>query len=244
MSIEKSAKHGARGQVPAPTQSFCRCFVSAMWLCTTIGAWAQANPSAPQPFVEQLRQQERERALREQQERAVDVRLPTAPERSAGRLPESEAPCFRIDRLVLDGERADDFQWLLREAAGEQSADTPLGRCLGTQGVNTVIERLQQALIARGWVTSRVLAAPQDLASGTLRLTLVPGRIAAIRFADGTADRSSLRTAIPATVGDLLNLRDIEQGLENLKRLPTAEADIQIEPSQAPGAQPGTATWS
>ncbi|MGJ7488675.1 ShlB/FhaC/HecB family hemolysin secretion/activation protein, partial [Variovorax sp. LT2P21] len=196
-------------------------------------------PSAPQPFIEELRQQDRERALREQQERAVDVRLPTTPERATGRLPESEAPCFRIDHLSLDGERAGDFQWLLREAAGEQNDDSPLGRCLGTQGVNTVLERLQQALIARGWVTSRVLAAPQDLASGTLRLTLVPGRIAAIRFAEGTTERTSLRTAIPATVGDLLNLRDIETGLENLKRLPTAEADIQIEPSQSPGAQPG-----
>jgi hemolysin activation/secretion protein len=203
------------------------------------GAAAQTAPSAPQPFIEELRQQDRERALREQQERAVDVRLPVTPERSAGRLPDSEAPCYRIDRLMLEGERADDFQWLLREAAGEQNDDSPLGRCLGTQGVNIVIERLQQALIARGWVTSRVLAAPQDLASGTLRLTLVPGRIAAIRFAEGTTDRTSLRTAIPATAGDLLNLRDIEQGLENLKRLPTAEADIQIEPSQAPGAQPG-----
>ena len=39
--------------------------------------------------------------------------------------------------------------------------------------------------------------------------------------------------------GELLNLRDIEQGLENLKRLPTAEADIQIEPSTAPNARPG-----
>jgi len=203
------------------------------------GAGAQPTPSAPQPFIEEQRQQERERALREQQERAVDVRLPIAPERTAGRLPESEAPCFRIDRLVLEGERADDFEWLLRKAAGEQSDDIPIGRCLGTQGVNTVLERLQQALIARGWVTSRVLAAPQDLASGTLRLTLVPGRIAAIRFAEGTTDRTSLRTAIPATAGDLLNLRDIEQGLENLKRLPTAETDIQIEPSQATGAQPG-----
>ena len=48
-----------------------------------------------------------------------------------------------------------------------------------------------------------------------------------------------LTTAIPARVGALLNLRDIEQGLENLKRAPTAEADIQIEPSTAPNARPG-----
>ena len=39
------------------------------------GVAAQTSPSAPQPFIEELRQQDRERALREQQERAVDVRL-------------------------------------------------------------------------------------------------------------------------------------------------------------------------
>ncbi|MCU4118902.1 hemagglutinin repeat-containing protein [Variovorax sp. N23] len=102
------------------------------------GTAAQTAPSAPQPFIEQQRQQDRERALREQQERAIDVRLPTAPERGAGRLPDAEAPCLRIDRLVLDGEHADGFQWLLPEAAGEQNDDSPLGRCLGTQGVNSV----------------------------------------------------------------------------------------------------------
>jgi hemolysin activation/secretion protein len=38
--------------------------------------------------------------------------------------------------------------------------------------------------------------------------------------------------------GDLLNLRDIEQALENLKRVPTADADIQIAPAEnAPDAK-------
>lgn len=206
------------------------------------GAAAQSNASAPQPFVEELRQQERERALREQQERSVDARLPREAAAPATRLPETETPCFRIDRLTLAGAQADDFAWLVSDPAvlaGEQGDDSPIGRCLGTGGIDIVITRLQQALIERGWVTTRVLAAPQDLSQGTLELTLVPGRIAAIRFADGTTSSTSLRTAIPAAPGDLLNLRDIEQGLENLKRLPTAEADIQIEPSKASDAQPG-----
>lgn len=202
-------------------------------------ALAQTPASAPRPFIEELRQQERERALRAQQERAVDARLPVEARPAPGRLPEAETPCFRIDRLVLGGERAGEFQWLLASAAGAQGDDAPIGRCLGTRGVDTVLARLQQALVERGWVTTRVLAPPQDLAGGTLSVTLVPGRIAAIRFAEGTGDRTALRNAIPARPGDLLNLRDIEQGLENLKRLPTADTDIQIEPSQGAGAQPG-----
>ena len=218
-----------------------RVALTACLVLVAAGTSAQTNPSAPQPFVEQLRQQERERALRDQQERAVDARLPREAQAAIARLPDAETPCFRIDRLTLDGERAEAFRWLLagHAAAGDKGDDNPIGRCLGTQGVDTVLARLQQALVEAGWVTTRVLAAPQDLAGGTLALTLVPGRIAAIRAADGNTATTALRNAIPAVPGDLLNLRDIEQGLENLKRLPTADADIQIEPSTAADARPG-----
>lgn len=207
--------------------------------------WAQAQaPSTPQPFVERQRQQERERALREQNERTVDQRPQVAPPPPTQRIPESESPCFRIDRVLLVGEQSESFQWAVADLSGPEGNDSPAGRCLGTAGVNVVLARAQQAVIARGYVTTRVLAAPQDLSAGTLTLSLVPGRIAAIRT---TPDSSStllgssalLATAIPAGPGDLLNLRDIEQGLENLKRAPTAEADIQIEPSTAPDAKPG-----
>jgi hemolysin activation/secretion protein len=231
----------SHARVPQPRRAVS---VACLLLVTLSGVIAQANPSAPDPFVEQLRRQEREQALREQQEKSVDARLPGAPKTSPARLPEAESPCSRIDRLVLAGERSADFQWALEAAEGEESNDSPLGRCLGTQGVNVVMGRLQQALIAKGFVTTRVLAAPQDLSGGTLTLTLVPGRIAAIRATPDASSRfgghrSLLAGAIPAAPGDLLKLRDIEQGLENLKRAPTAEADIQIEPSTAPDARPG-----
>jgi hemolysin activation/secretion protein len=44
---------------------------------------------------------------------------------------------------------------------------------------------VQNAIIERGYVTTRILAAPQDLKTGVLMLTVVPGRVNAIRFADG-----------------------------------------------------------
>ena len=55
--------------------------------------------------------------------------------------------------------------------------------------------------------------------------------------------RATLRNAIPAAPGDLLNLRAIEQGLENLRRLTSVRAEIDIVPAEAaPGedtAPPG-----
>ena len=215
-------------------------FIVAVYSVLVIPPLAHAESAAAQKsFVEEQRQQQRESALRAQQERSVDARLPTGAATPARRLPSSEAPCSAISRLALDGELSADFAWGLEAAGGDDGSDPPVGRCLGANGLDIVVARIQKAAIDRGYVTTRVLAGRQDLSVGTLTLTLIPGRIAAIRFADGPAPPTRLRNAIPAKAGDLLNLRDIEQGLENLKRLPTSDADIRIEASTAAGARPG-----
>ena len=160
-------------------------------------------------------------------------------------LPQDESPCFAIERITLEGELAPEFQWALK--AADPARDPATGRCLGTAGINQVMKRVQNALLARGYVTTRVLAAPQDLKNGVLTLTLVPGRIRAIRFAEGTSSRATLWNAVPAKPGDVLNLRKIEQALENFQRIPTVAADIQIVPAEGEGAEPGQSdlviTW-
>lgn len=205
-------------------------------------AWAQVVSPADTANLELLRQQERERILRRQQEQAPDVRLerPQAPA-DLGLLPIDESPCFKIEHIQLSGDAAEKFQWALAAAshAEDGTDDAAIGRCLGSRGINLVMKRVQNAIVSRGYVTARVLAEPQDLGAGSLRLTLIPGRIRSIRFAEGADARATQWNALPASPGDLLNLRDIEQALENFKRVPTAEADIQITPAEGPDAQPG-----
>ncbi|MGV3655753.1 MAG: ShlB/FhaC/HecB family hemolysin secretion/activation protein [Noviherbaspirillum sp.] len=205
---------------------------------------AQAEtPASPIATGQALRQQERERLLRAQQERVPDVRLSELPtERDPERLPAEELPCLDIQRIVLAGDSADRFQWALAAAGRtEDGAEDPaLGRCLGSRGVNLVMRRIQNAILARGYVAARVLAGPQEsLADGTLELTLFPGRIREIRFVPESGARATQWNAMPASPGDLLNLRDIEQALENFKRVPSAQADIQITAAEGPQAQPG-----
>lgn len=190
------------------------------------------------PFTqERLLQQERERALRKQNEATPDVRLQRPGMGAPTRLPAEETPCFAIRRITLVGDAADRFQWALQ--AAEPADDPAMGRCLGTDGINLTMKRIQDAIIRRGYVTTRVLAAPQDLKSGTLTLTLVPGRIRAVRFTSGSSPRATQWNALPARPEDILNLRDIEQALENFKRVPTADADIRITPAEGKGARPG-----
>jgi len=221
--------------------SFLRHYFSAVCLLL-ISLPALAQP-APSPADELLRQQERERILREQQERSPDVRLQPSPTRQGmERLPEHETPCVPITHITLTGDAAEQFQWALDNAGelADGAPDPALGQCLGAQGVSLVMRRIQNALIAQGFTLARVLAGPQPhLAEGSLELTLFPGRIRQIKFTPDSDAQATLWNALPVGPGDLLNLRDIEQALENFKRVPTAEAEVEFQAAEGPDAQPG-----
>ncbi len=211
-------------------------------------AKAYAVDAEPDPGAELRRQQEREEQLRRQNTPRPNVRLqPEFKELDTSRLPENESPCFDIDKIFLhsfdkygDVTEEHPFNWAV-EAANftiDQKLDVATGRCLGAKSVNAIMTRIQNAIIDKGYVTTRVLAGPQDLRTGELVLTVVPGLIREVRFKDSPAGTNSWN-ALPKNADQLLYLRDIEQGLENFKRVPSAEADIKIYPSTASDASPG-----
>ena len=213
--------------------------IGVIGLAAACAARAQTVPDLATP---QLRlEQQRERAQAEQAAAdEPDVRLPRPAAVPSLAYPARETPCFPIDQIKLEGDQAARF------ASALAAADDMRGRCLGGTGINVVLARVQNALIAQGYVTTRVVAAPQDLLGGILTLVLVPGRVRAVRFAPakgGATSPARYWNAVPARPGDVINLRDIEQALENFKRVPTAEADIELLPGAAPGESDLLIKW-
>jgi len=181
------------------------------------------------------RQNEQLRVLREQQEKKPDVYTPGSAAIASTELPESEVPCFTIREIVFDGDEP--FPWIDAEISPF------VGRCLGGAGIRMLMARIQNAIVARGYITTRVLAPEQDLNEGILKLVIVPGRIRSIRQSPETDKRANFWNALPAAPGDLLYLRDIEHGLENLRRVPTVEAEVEIVPGEIPGESDLLITW-
>ena len=211
--------------------------VPIVFVCS-LSAWSQTTNELQQRSADQER---RAQEALEQRQKAIavpDVRLQSEVPKLADRMLQAESPCFPIRELQLQTESPERWSWLLAHADGHIALDKPdpvQGQCVGAQGVQVVIDRLQNALIAQGYVTSRVLAPAQNLQTGLLTVQLLPGRIQEVRWAQGSGQRGSRWNTVPIGTGDVLNLRDIEQALENYKRVPTAEADIQIAPSSEPG---------
>ncbi|VVE63302.1 Hemolysin transporter protein ShlB [Pandoraea captiosa] len=213
----------------------------------------QANTQAPPSQAEaaarlraeqdQQRQQQQDARQRESMIHAPTVRsvresLPEWPT-----LPH-ETPCFRIDAIELDTPEAlpDSARTqgasLLphdRFAFAQQWTDHYVGRCMGKQGVDAIVKGMQRVILSRGYVTTRVLLPEQDLSGGTLRIALIPGVIDQIRFADPGL-YGTWKSAFPARGGDLLDLRDLEQGLEQMKRVSNQTVSMQIVPAQGPGS--------
>ena len=213
--------------------------------------------SDTQAAIEQQRRAtEQERILREQLEKRANVNIqPTATKTHPSlQIEPLESPCFNIQKIQFQTDRPEDletFSWLEKYAHIadptkniylDDNQDTPIGKCLGASGINLVLTRMQNALVDKGYTTSRALAVPQDIRRGTLTVQLIVGRIGKINYTSNAKaslpsypqqpdPKPSLATALPVQEGDILNLRDIEMALENFKRVPTADADIKIEPN-------------
>ncbi|MGP2518213.1 ShlB/FhaC/HecB family hemolysin secretion/activation protein [Yersinia sp. 2545 StPb PI] len=199
-----------------------------------------ASYGAEFPPVEQsIHQQTRQRALEERLAPSTpDVRL-SAPAASWGRIVfPVEKTCFVIDRVTLSGTEP-----LPRWLPLQRIANQAQGQCLGGQGINLLMSQMQNRLIDHGYVTTRVLAPQQDLNSGTLALHVVPGKIRHVELTPGSDRHVTLFSAFPARPGNLLDLRDIEQGLENLQRVPTVQASMELVPGEAPGETDVALNW-
>lgn len=225
-----------------------RSWLPALILTASLPVWADERQAG---LIQQERlkqEQQRRRQFDQRMNPDVDVKSDqpgTGP--SLPSLPQNESPCFAVRHISLLGDNAQKFQFALNKAV-KQSGFRP-GMCLGAKGINHLMTRAQNAVIDRGYTTTRILAAPQNLNAGRLELTVLPGRIGAIRFDTDSADPAHIgritafRNEFPASAGDILNLRDLEQGLENLKRIPTAEADIRIMPTGQPDTSDVAVQW-
>ncbi|MGF6655015.1 hemolysin activation/secretion protein [Paraburkholderia youngii] len=194
-------------------------------------AAARANAEQNQQVEQQRNAQERNATVNAPSVRSTVERASGWPD-----LP-AETPCFCIDSFVLD------VPATLPDAVRSQGASAlPLDRfafarewldhyrvqCVGKAGLDTLTKGLQQVILSRGYITTRVLLPEHDLSTGTLKLALVPGVIGKVRFAD-PATRGTWKSAFPTRDRSVLNLRDLEQGLEQMKRVNSQDVSMQTD---------------
>ena len=177
---------------------------------------------AQQEQLSQSRAQEAERQERLGEERVETIVAPP----SSADLPADESVRFHISQITIENQ-VERFRFLERTTRPYKDKE------LSLSDINKLINAMNQSLMARGFSTSRIVVPEQNLSSGELRLVLQIGYIGTVRFAEGS-DALYWKNLFPFHEGDILNVRDIEQGIEQAKRLPSQDITVKLLPAQEP----------
>lgn len=175
-----------------------------------------------------VRQQQEQLLLQSQQQREELERSTVIP-RSTLATPDkiTNGPCFTIHTVTLTGAT-------LINLKEQQKMFAPWrDRCLDMAAITKLTGTISDWYINRGYITSRAFLTEQDLSQGELHIVVLEGKLRQIRL-DG-ATPVMLKMAFPGLEGNILNLRDIEQGMEQINRLRTTPVQIEILPDSEPG---------
>ncbi len=217
-----------------PLQALCA--VAMAILAVPAARAADVPPNAQQlqliqrqqEIIEQQERLRREELLRRQDpsrmapgSSGVQPQVPPSPD-------QEEAQCFDIQRIELQGAEQ------LSDGDRARLLQPFLGRCLGLPDIRELMRQLTNHSIDAGRVTTRVYIPEQDMSKGVLTLLVVEGKVGAIEL-DGDATGVNPKVAFPGVMGRVLNIRDIEQGLDQINRLSSNSARMEL----VPGADPG-----
>ena len=197
-------------------------------LCTFMLAYLSLNSAtaAPTPGDQDLIRDRQNRLLEEQQRRLQELQdLPGKAAKPQAPTTPADTRCFPIKDIELKGAdslSAPDRTRLLKPYVGQ---------CLGVTQLNELLKVITDDYIAKGRVTSRAYLPQQDLSSGHLQVLVVEGKLEGIKGAQGsTVTDRELAMAFPGKVGEALNLREVEQLVDQLSRLPSKQAQMELTP--------------
>ena len=143
------------------------------------------------------------------------------------KMPTEDNICHRVRDIVF--QNADHLSWSVKARLKK-----PLqGSCLTLTDINKLVHDTTNSYVQRGYITSRAWLPEQNIADGMLIISVDEGRVEDITL-DGE-NTLALQMAFPNISGSVLNLRDIEQGMDQLNRLPSQQVTIDILPGKQPG---------
>lgn len=186
--------------------------------------------AAPAPDVTEQQQRARQQET-EQQNRIESPSVMT----DSGKMDEVDNPWelpeekdgMQVDTFVID-DGGKNFQWLKRELKPYEQQK------IGVKGLSLLVEKLNTRLKHRGFITSRVILPEQNIARKCVVFKVLPGYIEEIRFADNEK-YGTWRNVFPCAPGDILNVYDLDQGLEQMKQVPYQNVKMNLEPGTEPG---------
>lgn len=216
------------------TNSLHRALLAGVVLTATLGDTALAQ-NIRDDAARQANQIDRLQAEQERLREAQILRKTTrAPSGNAVAPPEvtTSGPgetCISVNSISVGGAKLIPGDEVRRTAARFE------GQCLGLAALNSVLEALTYLYVERGYIASRAYLPEQDLSDGSLDVSVIEGSLEDITLNGKIPTDNRIATAFPGMRSKPANLRDIEQGLDQINRLRSSKATIALQSGKEQG---------
>lgn len=138
-----------------------------------------------------------------------------------------ENNCYQINELQIQGARH------LSKLELKQLSEKYKNHCINIEDIKGLIREITNIYVKKGYITSRAGIPPQNLQEGKLIVKVQEGYISSIEFADGKKIKSN---SLVILEDQILNLRDIEQAIDNINLLKSNNANVYLKPGTKPGS--------
>ena len=149
----------------------------------------------------------------------------------ADKIIENESPCVIINDITLEP-KIDEFEAYLLDTLS--LADFSKGKCIGEKSISIILNLLNNKIIKQGYITTNVKFSNIDPENNTMKLNLNLGKInkISINNTNNLKNKLSLFGAFGKNKNqEILNLRDIEQALENINGVSLYTPKIYLKPA-------------
>lgn len=181
------------------------------------------------PADRELARERQERLLQEQRRRLDELQSLQGSELSAPSLPaDDSSACLQVDRIELSGADALSLRQRTR------LLQPFIAQCLTANDLNRLLSDITHAYLKRGYVTTRAYLPPQDLQGGVLQIQVIEGRLQGIEGGD-LSSALEVSMSSPAQLGERLNLRELEQLIDQLSRLSSRQVSLELAPGDEVG---------
>lgn len=146
----------------------------------------------------------------------------------------NDSVCQPVTAVTLSG------MTLLGAQRFAKLASNATGICISAATLKALERAITNAYVQRGYITSRAFAVRNPSRPDLVTVRVVEGRVQAVRSEGIAGSRrygtDEIHFAFGTPEERPLNLRDLEQGVDQLARLPSASPSIDIVPAAATGA--------
>ncbi|CDG98385.1 ShlB/FhaC/HecB family hemolysin secretion/activation protein [Xenorhabdus bovienii] len=180
------------------------------------------------PLEQEIINQKQKNILEESQKKEnmgseITIHQPIAPVST----PDNELSCQLVNHISFEHSEK------MPKSKQKLLIEPYISKCLTTNDIDFLIHKASAYYMENGYITSRAFLKSQDLSKGNLIINIVEGKINSITI--NSENPFFLKLVFPNMIGKTLNLRDLEQGLEQLNRMSSYQVTIDIQPSKRIG---------